>query len=82
MKEPIDDLESSEIGKSSQELPTDSPEANGAELPKWKQFLADFNLYDAMLLVSLICVTAATIRLFLAFGQYGGFFDYPWQVQF
>lgn len=85
VNEPFDDrvVSESEIGRTSQELAADSSAANEEVQSKWKRLIKDFSLYDAMLLVSLIFVTAATIKLFFAFAQYGSYvWGKPWQIQY
>jgi hypothetical protein len=79
----------SEIGKSSNELPTEihpagigSGESGATERKsRFDGLFREFTVFDAFLLISLICVTLATLQVFLAMGQYGGYFwDKPWNV--
>lgn len=75
--------ESAEIGKTSQEIAPSSPstEDQGAKDRSKKKggLLAEFSIYDALLLTALVCITLATLRVFFAMKDYGGYFwDKPW----
>jgi hypothetical protein len=84
LNDPFDlDGAGDQIGKTSAELPKDALAAQEVEEAKRKNLFSDFSLFDAMLLLSLIFVTAATLRVFFALGAYGGYFwDYPWRIEY
>lgn len=70
--------EASEIG-----MVSESTEATGSGSKASKSKLAglfsEFSIYDALLLTSLVCITLATLRVFFAMHQYGGYFwTKPW----
>lgn len=77
----------SEIGKSSNELTVDnSDNATGDQTvseskSKLSEIVKEFTVFDAFLLISLACITLATLRIFFAMAQYGGYFwAKPWSI--
>ncbi len=68
--------DSSQIGQTSGENPAAADRGPRTETRpgNW-----EFPLFNAMLLISLICVTAATVLLYLALQEYGTGF-YQWRV--
>ena len=62
--------ESDSIGQTSEEA-----SENGEDKER------EFSIYDAMLLVSLICVALATLFLIFELRQFGNFpFSFPWRT--
>ena len=46
-----------------------------------KSILADLTIFDAMLLISLVCATLATLILFFELRDFGNFpFSFPWRT--
>ena len=70
--EPIDETvdAADEVGRTSDE----SSESK-------KSILADLTIFDAMLLISLVCATLATLILFFELRDFGNFpFSFPWRT--
>ncbi len=68
-EEMTDNTES--IGQTSDEL----------DQPKTKSKLLDMNVFEVMLLISLICVSLATILLAFELRTFGDFpFGFPWRT--
>jgi len=42
--------------------------------------LADFNIFNAMLLASLLLILLATFLMFMEVSDYGGLFNAPWRT--
>lgn len=62
--------ESDSIGQTSEETSEDGEDKK-----------REFSVYDAMLLVSLICVTLATLLLVFELRRFGNFpFSFPWRT--
>ena len=77
--------ESDELGMTSDESPTDEAEGAGAGAESADQSEQEskfkFSVFDAMLLVSLICITLATILLVFELRTFGDFpFSFPWRT--
>jgi hypothetical protein len=69
----IESSESEEVGLTSEETADDGEEK--------KSFLSTFTVFDAMLLTGLLCVSAATVLLFLELNTFGDFpNDFPWKT--
>ena len=66
------DSEGDEVGKTSEET---------GEEEKKKSLLASMTIYDAMLIVSLICIGLATILLLIELRTFGDFpGGFPWRT--
>ncbi len=83
-EERFDETES-QIGKSSRETDAVADRAAQNEDPSFKgkalRLINSFSLYDWMLVVSLLFITIATLRLFFAIREYGGWWwEFPWRV--
>jgi len=83
--EPADVVEAAdEIGLSSQqasETPTDNDSVDDSGPGKKKSFLKSFTIFDGLLLISLICVSLATLFLFLELNKFGSFpGGFPWRT--
>ena len=71
--------ESDELGKTSDENPLDS--ATAADVDPAEDPKRQFSVFDAMLLISLVCISLATVLLLFALRNYGDFpFAFPWNV--
>lgn len=69
----IESSESEEVGLTSEETADDGEEK--------KSFLSTLTVFDAMLLIGLLCVSAATVLLFLELNTFGDFpNDFPWKT--
>jgi hypothetical protein len=69
----IESSESEEVGLTSEETADDGEEK--------KSFLSTLTDFDAMLLIGLLCVSAATVLLFLELNNFGDFpNDFPWKT--
>ena len=72
-----------EVGMSSQEA-SDSAANNdsvGSGSGEKKSFLKSFTVFDGLLLISLICVSLATLFLFLELNKFGSFpGGFPWRT--
>lgn len=67
----------SEVESSSDEVGLTSEEANDEK----KSLLQNLTVYDAMLMVSLVCIGLATLLLFLELRNFGDFpFSFPWRT--
>ena len=67
----IESSESEEVGLTSEETGEDGEEKTS--------FLSTLTVFDAMLLVALLCVSAATVLMFLELNTFGNFpSDFPW----
>ena len=66
--------ESEEVGLTSEETDQDGEER--------KSLLSTWTVFDAMLLVALLCVSAATVLMLLELNTFGNFFnnEFPWKV--
>ena len=80
-------VDDSEIGKSSNELPADDSDNSTGDQTvsesksKFAEIVKEFTVFDAFLLISLTCITLATLRIFFAMSQYGGYFwSKPWSI--
>ena len=59
------------VGRTSEEAAEDQATQKGLK----------FSIFDAMLLLALCCVTAATLILFLELREFGNFpFEFPWRT--
>lgn len=80
MSDPILDdaeLENDVMEPESDEIGQTSEEASESGEDKKREF----SVYDAMLLVSLICVSLATLLLVLELRRFGNFpFSFPWRT--
>ena len=61
----LESTESEEVGLTSEETDQDGEEK--------KSFLSTLTVFDAMLLVALLCVSAATVLMFLELNTFGSF---------
>lgn len=81
MSDPILDdaeLENDVMEPESDSVGQTSEEASESGEDKKKR---EFSVYDAMLLVSLICVTLATLLLVIELGSFGNvLFGFPWRT--
>ncbi|MDG1873351.1 MAG: hypothetical protein P8J27_05545 [Mariniblastus sp.] len=72
-----------EIGQTSEESlvnPDDSGSADDSSKEK-KSLLSGFSLFDSMLLTALICISLATLFLFLELNEFGKFpGSFPWRT--
>lgn len=69
----IESSESEEVGLTSEETAEDGEEK--------KSFLSTLSVFDAMLLVGLLCVSAATVFMFLELNTFGNFpSEFPWKT--
>lgn len=70
-----------QVGMTSEEA-GDSTDADQSETEKKKSKLSGFSIYDSMLLVSLICVSLATLVLFLELNKFGSILEgeFPWRA--
>jgi hypothetical protein len=69
----IESSESEEVGLTSEETGEDGEEKTS--------FLSTLTVFDAMLLVALLCVSAATVLMFLELNTFGNFpSDFPWST--
>lgn len=69
----LESTESEEVGLTSEEIDQDGEEK--------KSFLSTLTVFDAMLLVALLCVSAATVLMFLELNTFGSFpSDFPWKT--
>lgn len=70
------------VGKTSTEAPVGAGGTTSSDnISTTEKLKSGFTVFDAMLLISLICVTLATLRMFMAMGEYGNIFSsYPWRV--
>jgi hypothetical protein len=76
---PSDSQAESKIGQVSQADAASDASTEKAGKSKLADMFGDFTVFDAFLVISLICVTVATLRVFFAMKQYGGYFwDKPW----
>ena len=72
------DDSTSDVGKTTADEPVGSAEISDDEK---KGILASFNIFDAMLLLSLIFVSLATLFLFLELNTFGDFpGSFPWRT--
>ena len=68
-----------QVGKTSEE--TDPGSAADDSSEEKKSLLSSFTLFDSMLLVGLICVSLATLVLFLELNEFGKFpGSFPWRT--
>ena len=76
--DPVDDIQ--DVGQTSHESGRDgaSKDDDVAKKPWWKKF----NVYEAMLLVSLLCIVAAIFLIFFELNKFGKFpsSSYPWRT--
>ena len=72
-----DDLivpESDDVGMTSDESPVDSSDSDEKKKPA-------FTVFDAMLLISLVCITLATLMLVFEINKFGPFpGSFPWRI--
>jgi hypothetical protein len=80
LDESVDQVESAsdaigdEVGLTSDETSGESGEK--------KSLLSSMTIYDAMLLVALVCVTLATLNLFFELRLFGDFpGEFPWRTE-
>lgn len=75
----VDEFANDQIGMTSKEA-SDSVDAGSDVTVKKKK--PKFTVFDAMLLASLLCVTLATLVLFLELNKFGSILDgdFPWRV--
>ena len=85
--EPADDFveATDEVGMTSQEAPASAAPAETASVDsgsrKKKSLLKSFTVFDGLLLISLICVSLATLFLFLELNKFGSFpSEFPWRT--
>lgn len=73
MDEAVD--QSGEVGLTSEESASEDGE-------KKKSRFGNFTVFDTMLLMSLICVTLATLNMFLELNSFGNILggEFPWRV--
>lgn len=80
----VDEVESDEIGMTSDESPKEDAgddSADEGDVEETSKKKAKFSVFDAMLLVALICVTAATVILVFELRKFGNFpFSFPWRT--
>jgi len=69
-----------EVGQTSAES-VDSSEPS-TETKKTKDPTKSFNVYNAMMLVSLVCVSFAIVWMFMELNQFGNVFggEFPWRT--
>jgi hypothetical protein len=68
--------ESDDVGMTSDESPVDSADSEVEEKKK-----PAFTVFDAMLLISLICIVLATLMLVLEINKFGPFpGSFPWRI--
>ena len=69
----LETSESEDVGLTSEETNQDGEER--------KSFLSKLTVFDAMLLVALLCVSAATVLMFMELNTFGDFpNDFPWKT--
>ena len=71
--------EADQVGKTSGESDPGSSADDSSE--EKKSLISSFTLFDSMLLVGLICVSLATLFLFLELNEFGKFpGSFPWRT--
>ncbi|MDC0265962.1 hypothetical protein OAK32_02665, partial [Mariniblastus sp.] len=69
----LESSESDEVGLTSEETDQDGEEK--------KSFLSKLTVFDAMLLIALLCVSAATVLMFMELRTFGDFpREFPWRT--
>ena len=69
----LETSESEDVGLTSEETDQDGEEK--------KSFLSKLTVFDAMLLVALLCVSAATVLMFMELNTFGDFPNaFPWKT--
>lgn len=76
--DPVDDVQ--DVGQTSQEI--DGGQKSGDDATQAKPWWKKFNVYEAMLLVSLLCIVAAIFLMFVELNKFGKFpsSSYPWRT--
>ena len=59
-----------------------SAESSEESTQETKSLLASFNIYNGMMLVSMICITLAIVLMFVELNQFGNIFsgEFPWRT--
>lgn len=77
-----DDLD--QVGQTSEEL-TESTEADdparARRRARTKDAVRKFTLFDAMLLISLLCISLATFLMFIELTKFGQFPGFVWRTE-
>ena len=76
-----DDLD--QVGQTSEEL-TESTEADDSRArrrAKAQNVVRKFTVFDAMLLISLVCISVATFLMFIELTKFGKFPGFVWRTE-